>query len=124
MAQSNTQLLYARNYAAQIYNLQNTDRATAGELVWLATIQCAQTLAHRYDEANHPQTRNAIRDDIGRLNLPRDEQRKLRDILDLIISVLHGGAYRPDTIQAHHQQDITQGCRLLTALDAHCQRNP
>ena len=122
MALPDRHVAYAQRYSAQARALAPTDPASAGELVWLATVQYAQALAHRHHGDHHPQTRNSIRDTIGRLRLAPEQQRQLRDLLDIVITILHGAAYRPDTIRSHHQQHIASGYRLLAALDSHYRR--
>ena len=90
--------LYARRYTASADELSRTNPAASGELLWGAVVQASHAAWHRQDSEHHPQSRNSIRDTIGRMKLTRAEQDNLRAALETAINNLHGGFYRPDTI--------------------------
>ena len=106
--------LYARRYTAIVDGLSDTNPAASGELLWGAVVQAAHFVAHGQGHDQHPQSRNGIRDIIGRMRLPRAERDKLRAALETAVNNLHGGFYRPDTIDADQHPRHETNARALT----------
>lgn len=106
--------LYARRYTAIADDLSRTNPAAGGELLWGAVVQASHVVAHGQGHAQHPQSRNGIRDIIGRMRLPRAEQDRLRAALETAVNNLHGGFYRPDTIDAVQHSRYESNARALT----------
>ena len=106
--------LYARRYTMIADDLGDTDPGASGELIWGAIVQAAHAVGHGQRGDHHPQCRNGIRDIIGRMRLPRAQRDRLRASLETAVNNLHGGFYRPDTIDVDQHFRHEANARALT----------
>lgn len=106
--------LYARRYTTIADDLGDTDPGASGELIWGAIVQAAHAVGHGQGGDHHPQSRNGIRDIIERMRLPRAQRDRLRAALETAVNNLHGGFYRPDTIDVDQHFRHEANARALT----------
>lgn len=117
MASVATHAAHAVEYRSVAETLCIHSPASAGEIMWLAAVQAAQAVGHRQSLAGHIQSRNGIRNVIGRLPVSNNERGRLLDIANLTATNLHGLAYRPDEIdEPKHRYEIILAKDLVTSL--------
>ena len=117
MANATTHVHHARAYRTVADTLQGISPASAGEIIWLATVQAAQAVGHRQRITTHTQSRRGIRNVVGRLPINGNERARLIDIADLTVTNLHGLAYRPDDIdELKHRAHISLARDLVDNL--------
>ena len=117
MSSAATHAEHALKYRAVADAIRNDSTASAGEIMWLATVQAAQANGHRQDPALHPQNRRGVRNVVGRLPVTNHERVRLLDVANVTVSTLHGLAYRPaDIDDRKHQSEITLARQLVDIL--------
>ena len=117
MSSTATHADHALKYRAVADAILKDSTASAGEIMWLATVQAAQANGHRQDPALHPQNRRGIRNVVGRLPITNHERLRLLDVADLTTTNLHGLAYRPaDINERQHQAEISLADDLVKTL--------
>lgn len=100
--------------------LRDACPASAGEIMWLAVVQAAQTSGHRQNIVSHTQTRRGIRSIVGRLPVGNRERVRLLTIANMTVTDLHGLAYRPaDIDRREHRTNISLARELINALLRH-----
>ena len=124
MGTAHEHTLYARRYTAIADGLSRANPAASGELLWGAVVQASHAAGHRLHSNRHPQSRNGIRDIIGRMKLTRSEQDSRRAALETAVNNLHGSFYRPDTIDTdqhvHHETNARALTDILLAYRQDC----
>ena len=94
--------------------------AIAGEAVWGAAIQAAQSVIPETSREHHAQSRKGIINAIGRSGATKQEQYDMAQIAGRAAKTLHNGFYHPRQIDpVDHQEAIDQAKLLINHLTRH-----
>ena len=97
--------------------------AIAGEAVWGAAIQAAQSVIPETSTQHHSQNRKGIINAIGRSGATKTQQLDLANIADRTAKTLHNGFYHPRQIDpVDHQEVIADARLLINHLTRHARR--
>ena len=97
--------------------------AIAGEAVWGAAIQAAQSVIPETSREHHAQSRKGIINAIGRSGATKTQQLDLTTIADDAAKILHHTFYHPRQIDhGRHQEVIADARHLINHLTRHARR--
>ena len=117
MADAAIHIQHTLRYIAVAETLRDASPASAGEIMCLAVVQAAQASGHRQNIVSHTQTRNGIRNVVGRLPVSSRERVRLLTIANIAVTDLHGLAYHPADIERReHRTNINLARELVTTL--------
>lgn len=117
MADTQSHAAQARKYLAYADELIAREPSIAGEICWGAAIQAAQAYTHARGHAVHQQSYGGITDAIRQLPAGQSIKSYWLKTEYETVAILHGGFYRPETINPErHADTIIDSRRLVIAL--------